>query len=261
MHKYLLLFLLISAQAFSQRRESRPLPIFSDMPYAELSDSVRGWSYSLDGQWLSQEKLIPVRGVSRNEAFYEQKSNTLGLDNFVKFQTYKVEYGRDTLVCFIKMFTEGKYEYPTRKKGWDEYLSAYYMIVNYRDLRKLKNTEQGEVTVKRVEALDGGLISDTKESKVLKAIKERVIIKPEYDRNLVFTLQLYKKDSIARFQICSLHDIFPDVEMVRRDFTRRGHTVYGSVRLFDFIYYEAKYDDLLNLFEIPLEDFYNLEDF
>lgn len=259
MLKYLPFLLLIGFQAFSQRRESRPLPIFDELPYAELTDSVQGWSFSLDGQWLAQQKLIPVRGVSRNEQFYDQKSNTLGLDNFVKFQVFKVDYGRDTLVCFVKLFTEGKYEYPTRQKGWDEYLSAYYMIVNYRDLRRLKNVEQQEVVVKRVEALDGGLISDVKEKKVLKAIKERIIVKPEYDRNLVFTLQLFKKDNIARFQICSLHDIFPDVEMVRKDFTRRGHTVYGSVRLFDFIYYEANYEDLMRLFEIPLENFYTEE--
>jgi len=44
------------------------------------------------------------------------------------------------------------------------------------------------------------------------------------------------------------------VEGVRQDFTRRGRSVYGSVALFDYLYYETDYYQFLPLLEGPLAD-------
>lgn len=250
----LLLFLsmLCPLFAWAQERDSRPLPMFDPLPYAEMRDSVKGWMFSLDGQWMSQEKTIPVRGVSRNSNFFEKNENVLGSDNFETLQAYRVRYGKDTLICFVKLFWQGRYKYPTRKRGWMEFLNAYYIIVRYRDLEPVRNFTSEETAVIRIEALDGGQINDVKEDEVLQEVRSRVIIQPDYDRNLVITAQYVDYNRKMRFQICSLHDIFPDVEGVRNDFTKRGRTVYGSTALFDYLYYESDYYHFENFFELPL---------
>jgi len=253
---FLVFFFCLSAQG--QNRKSRPLPQFDNLPYATLSDSILGWSFSLDGQWLSALNTIPARGVSRDDEFYASKENLLGIDNIQKLLVYRVEYGKETYACFVKIFKQGKYKYATRKKGWKEYTSAYYWIVNQKDLLALKDLNSNEVVVERIEAFDGGLIADIKEKDLLIKIKERVVIKPNYDRNLVFTLQITKSPKMMRFQICSLHDIFPDVAGVGKDFTQRGRTVYGATALFDYLYFEVDYYKFIKLIEKPyLEDVIN----
>lgn len=236
----------------AQARKDRPLPEFSPQPYAVLKDSLKGWSYSLDGQWLSEPSTIPPRGVSQNLPFYEEPENQLGLDNIFRLEAYQVKFGRDTLVCLVKIYRQGTYKYPTRKKGWDEFLNAYYFLVPLEDLKQLKALPPNEVQVVRIVALAGGKLQDIDMRRIREEIKARLVIKDNYDRNLVVTWQYLSEAKKLRFQICSLHDIFPDVEGVRQDFTRRGRSVYGSVALFDYLYYETDYYQFLPLLEGPL---------
>jgi hypothetical protein len=74
-----------------------------------------------------------------------------------------------------------------------------------------------------------------------------VIIKPNYDRNLVLSLQNNKKLKTLHFHISNLHEIFNDVEGVRQAFSRRGRSAYGSTQLFDYIYFEVDKDDFLQI--------------
>lgn len=234
-----------------QIRDSQALPLFDPVPYFSLNDSIKGWSLSLDGQWLSWSKTIPAIGVSRNEDFYDAKHNKFGIDNIQNLFAYHVKFGSDTLVCLVKTFRNGEYKYPARKRGWHNYTDAYYCILHYKDLKKaldfFEDKNDDEVYVLRIKTLDSKLLSDIKEKDILEEIKGHVIIKPNYDRNLALTLQNNKRDSTILFHICNLHELFNDVEGVRQPFSRRGRSVYGSVKLFDYLYFEV---DKTAFFEI-----------
>jgi len=247
---------LASVWSLGQIRESEDLPVFDPVPYFSLNDSITGWSLSLDGQWLGWSKIIPPIGVSRNEEFYEAKHNQFGIDNIQNLFVYHVKFGSDTLICLVKTFKNGEYKYPARKRGWHNYVDAYYCILHYKDLKKalafFEDKKDDEVYVLRIKTLDSKLLSDIKERDILEEVKSNVIIRPNYDRNLALTLQNNKRDSTIHFHICNLHELFNDVEGVRQPFSRRGRSVYGSVKLFDYLYFEV---DKTAFFEIiKLED-------
>lgn len=256
--RYLLITVLLPFLIFAQKRENRELPIFEPIPYYSVGDSISGWSLSADGQWVSRANTIPVIGISRNEDFYNRKDNALGIDNVKRLLAYKVKYGQDTLICLLKIYTNGQYRYPNRRRGWETFHSGYYWLVRYRDLRNALNyfdeQDSNEAFVLRIKALEGRAIKEIDdiddEEEVLNHIISTTIIKPDFDRNLVLTLQEGSDDNLIRFHICSLHVIFTDVEGVLKNFTKRGRSVYGSVRLFDYLYFEMdrrNFMQILNL--------------
>ncbi len=247
---------LSSLFSFGQIRESQALPIFDPIPYFTLNDSITGWSLSSDGQWIGWPMIIPPIGISRNEDFYEAKHNQFGIDNIKNLSLYHVKFGKDTLVCLLKTFRNGKYKYPARKRGWDSFIDAYYCVLYYKDLKKamqfFESKNDSEVYVLKIKTLDSKLISDIKEKDILEILKANVIVKPNYDRNLVLSLQNNKRDKTIHFHICNLHELFNDVEGVRKGFSRRGRSVYGSVALFEYLYFETDKTDFLKI--VALED-------
>lgn len=250
-----LIFILFPFCIWAQDRENRDLPIFESIPYFSVGDSIEGWSYSADGQWLEKANTIPVIGISRNEDFYQNRDNALGIDNISQLLAYKVKYGSDTLICLIKMYRDGEYKYPNRKRGWKEHMAAYYWIVRYRDLKQALNyfeaQDTNEAFVLRIKSLEGRILKEVEDPEdVLKQVVSSTIIKPNFDRNLVLTIQVGDEPDRIRFHLCSLHVIFTDVEGVRNNFTKRGRSVYGSVRLFDYLYFEMdkkEFWEILNL--------------
>lgn len=250
-----LLFLLSIFNGQAQERRNSPLPELITPPYARIGDSIAGWSRSTDGQWLSRRQVIPLIGISRDKDFYETKDAELGIDNIRALLAYRVQRGRDTLVALVKLFDDGRYKFPLRQRGWRTERHAYYVLVELRYLREaIQSVENKEVEALRIKGLDGGTIPKVKEKKLAQRLQENLLIKDKYDRNLILTVQLFPKESIARFHLCSMHEVFPDVEGVRKNFTRRGRTVYGSSQLFDYFYFEWRYDEFMSLFHVPKEE-------
>lgn len=249
-----LALLILPFLSLAQERESQALPIFSPLPYYSISDSIVGWSFSSDGQWVQWPNIIPPIGISRNEEFYEAKHNQFGIDNIQKLMAYHVKYGKDTLVCVVKTYKNGEYKYPARKRGWHSYLDAYYNIVYYRDFKKAINyfekQNDEEVHVLRIRSVESRLLSDIKERDLLEEIIANTIIKPTYDRNMVLTLQNNKKEKTLHFHFSNLHEIFNDVEGVRMPFSRRGRSVYGSSQLFDYMYFEIDKNEFLKIIDL-----------
>jgi hypothetical protein len=238
----------------AQERENRNLPIFEPIPYFEVNDSIEGWSFSADGQWLSSAQAIPKIGISRNTGFYKNEANALGIDNISTLKAYKIKYGPDTLICLVKVYNDGRYKFPNRKKGWREFKNAYFWIFYYKHLEKAldyyESTDTSEATVLKIKSIDGRLLEDIDEDDLLKNIIASTIVKPNFDRNLVLTLQEGDKPDRLRFHICSLHAIFSDVEGIRNNFTKGGRSVYGSTKLFDYLYFEMdkkEFFSILNL--------------
>jgi len=250
-----ILFIFFPLSLWAQPRENRDLPIFEPVPYFQVGDSIKGWSYSADGQWISKPKIVPVIGISRNENFYNNQDNALGIDNIHKLIAYKVKYGSDTLICLVKVYRDGAYRYPNRKRGWKEHLAGYYWIIRYRDLNAaldyFEEQDTSEAFVLRIKSLEGRAIKEIEdEEDILEQITSTTIIKPNFDRNLVLTLQKGENDTTLRFHLCSLHVIFTDVEGTRNNFTKRGRSVYGSVRLFDYMYFEINRKDFFEILNL-----------
>lgn len=255
MIKKILFLLSCSLGLLAQPRDNRPLPLFNQLPYLQIGDSIVGWSYSSDGQWLSKAQTIPAIGISRNEKFYEADHNLFGVDNIYQLRAYRVKWGTDTMICFLKLYRDGAYRYPSRMRGWRDFLSAYYIIVEYKDLKAALDyfKEQGvqeDPSVLRIRAYDSKELGEVKEKEALERVIASTVLRPSYDRNLVLTLQRVEKSEMVRFHFCSLHEIFNDVEGVRQPFNRAGRSVYGSEQLFDFIFFELKEKDLYQVLNL-----------
>lgn len=251
----LLLCLLIPFLALAQPRNNRELPIFEPLPYFTVGDSITGWSLSSDGQWVSRPQAIPPIGISRNEEFYNREENAIGIDNINQLIGYKVKYGSDTLICLVKVYTDGAYRYPNRRRGWKNFTAGYYWLVRYQDLKSALNyfdeNDTGDTFVLRIKSLEGRQIKEIEdEEDILKKVVSTTIIKPNFDRNLVLTIQSGSDKNLIRLHMCSLHVVFNDVEGTRSNFTRRGKSVYGSVRLFDYMYFEMDRKDFYSILDL-----------
>lgn len=242
--------LMIPALVFSQR-ENQELPLFESIPYFEMRDSIVGWSLSSDGQWLSAPKTVPAIGISRNKSFYEQRDNMLGVDNIQSMIAYKVKFGKDTMICLIKTMTSGYFKYPNRRAGWREQTDMYYWLFKHEDLKNALDyfsaNDTGQTFVLRIRSFDSKGIPDVDEDEMLDLIKANLLVKPNFDRNFVLTIRKGENRDIIQFHLLSLHAVFTDVEGVLTNFKVKGRTIYGSTRLFDFMYFEADY---LNFWEI-----------
>jgi hypothetical protein len=236
---------------FAQVREERPLPMFTELPSSILQDSVLGWSYSLDGQWVSKEKTILPRLISRNQDAYEEKENRLGIDNFDQFQLYPVQYGEDTLLLLVKIFTDGAYKYDISKKGWKTKTNAYYYLFKMKDMRKAVVRIDSSVSVNKIPLLDGGALTDVKPKDILDAVRAKVRARERYDRVLTLVAQSVPETGKVRFHIFSLHAVFPDVEGVLRDMRKGGRSLYGDPLLFNYNYYETDQKIFYRFFTMP----------
>ncbi len=248
----LIVLLTLCQGVMAQPRENKPLPIFTKKPVKVLDDHITGWSFSLDGQWVSEEMTIPPRLISTNEDAYDTRENELGNDNIEELQLYPILYGNDTLVMLVKLYKTGHYEYESTQRGWDDYLMAYYFVVDNKDLFKLGKIS-AETSIIEMPMRDFGTISRVRSGNVLDEIKKKIIIKQKTDRFLTFTARKVEETSKIQFQFASLHDIFTDVEGVLNDFQIRGKSVYGNKGLLDYIYYEVDAYGFQDFFSLPTQ--------
>ncbi len=246
----LLILLTLSQWLSAQPRQSKPLPKLSEKPLKVLDEGITGWSYSLDGQWVSAEMKIPVRLISTNEDEYDTRINRLGNDNIEELQLYPVIYGNDTLVMLVKLYETGQYRYQHTQKGWDDHLMAYYFIFNQGELNQLQTIDTNTTNIE-LPLRDFGLISNTSPGKVAEDIGKRLIIKPSTGRLLTFTIRKIGESEKIQFQFASLHEIFPGVEGVLNDFTLKGKSVYGNRLLLDYLYYEMDQSTFKDFFSLP----------
>ncbi len=101
----------------AQLRESRPLPVFPKKITNKIQTGLTGWCYTLDGQWVTGDMLIPERFISTDAESYNKVENKAGNDNIKELQLIPILYGDDTLVMLVKFFRDGFFEFEARKKG------------------------------------------------------------------------------------------------------------------------------------------------
>lgn len=251
MIRLLLVFLMLSYFANAQERREQPLILISKKPLALLDKDVKGWSYSLDGQWLSAKKKIPIRANSRDKDIYDKKPEYLGIDNFSYLALYPAIYGVDTLMLMVKVYKDGAYKFGRIKKNWDEYYRAYYYLLSKKEYKKLDMLQDTSAQVIKLDLVDDGEISGVDEGDIMNEIRSRLRVNQEHHRQMVVMVQPFTAKNRIRFQIFSQHKIFRDVAGVLRDFTLMGNSLYGDLRLFDYLYYETAIDRFEKLMTVP----------
>ncbi|HBF21755.1 MAG: hypothetical protein CMI36_10105 [Owenweeksia sp.] len=243
--------LFVSLQLSAQLRDNNPLPQFSRRPFSVLKKDVTGWMYSIDGQWTSAKKTIPERHISTDKKFYKEKPHRLGSDNFEEFRIYPTLYGKDTLVLLVKIFSDGFYKYEFTQKGWKNTTHVSYYLFNKNALDALDNLKDTAVQLITINLLDAGTIRNINKSKVMSAIRGKVAVNENFDREFVAMIQPFTVMDRIRFQFFSLHKVFRDVEGVRKDFTINGQSMYINEGLFDYLYYETDIENFSEFIRLP----------
>lgn len=249
--RFTIVFLLLSFHITAQIRKNEPLPQFSKRPHSVLKKDVTGWMYSLDGQWTSAKKTIPIQAVSRNKKRYRTRINKLGSDNFEEFRLYPTLYGEDTLILLLKIYTDGYYKYKYTKKGWKSITNVSYYLFNKNALNVLDELKDSIVQKITINILDAGTIKDVQKSDALEAVRRIIAVNEDFDRVFIAMIQPLTVFDRIRFQFYSQHKVFNDVEGVLHDFTINGKSLYHDESLFNYLYYETDIDNFSDFIRLP----------
>ncbi|AEV34336.1 hypothetical protein Oweho_3386 [Owenweeksia hongkongensis DSM 17368] len=248
--KIVILLVFLSSNALAQIHLNSPLPEILEDNVKVIDEDIIGWSISLDGQWLSEDMVIPLRGVSQNEQVHVGEKNSLGLDNIYKLLLFPTIFGQDTLCTLVKLSESGFYEYSATEQKWTSTQMAYYYVFDAKELRKLIDEANTDHTTK-ITLRDYGSIEDIKSKKIANYLRQNMVIKPKTDQLLVIHIRFdaANKDKIY-FQISSQHNVFTEVEGITKDLTLNGKSLYRSHKLLSYIHYEYDKEAFLNFFNL-----------
>lgn len=242
----LLSLTLVSGVGFAQSRRNSPKMTIDPTPISTLDENVTGWSYSLDGKWIPGEYRIYQRILSSQMETLEDDPQQLGIDNFETISTYPLYYGDDTLLLITKLFLDGEYDYPRSKRGWDDWWSVHYFVI---DKPADHHVDLNDSSLHEVEyrLRASGTIQDVSRRKILQKIEERINLETSTNRYLILQTQFYSESNTARFMLYSNHSIFHDVRGIVEDLAVRGHSLFGTPRLLDYVYFECDLNRFLEL--------------
>ncbi|WP_417588582.1 hypothetical protein [Owenweeksia hongkongensis] len=236
--KSLIPLIFLSLNAVAQIHLNSPLPEILTDEVKVIDEDIIGWSISLDGQWLSEEMIIPLRGVSENEQVHEGEENALGLDNISELRIYPTIFGQDTLYILVKLSKSGFYEYSATEQKWTSTQTAYYYVFDAKETKKLKNDEATAHTAK-IKLRDYGSIEDIKSKRLVSHLKQNLVIKPKTEQLLVVHLKFdVENNDKVYFQLSSQHNIFSEIEGITKDLTLNGKSLYRSPTLLNYLHYE-----------------------
>ncbi len=248
--KSLILLIFLSFNSFAQIHLNRPLPEILEDDVKVIEKDIVGWSISLDGQWVSEDMIIPLRGVSENEQVHEGEENTLGLDNISKLFLYPTLFGQDTLYILVKLSESGFYEYPATQQKWTSTQMAYYYVFDAKEVKKLRSDEATVHTAK-INLRDYGSIEGVKSKRIVRHLQENLVIKPKTEQLLVVHLKFdgANKDKIY-FQLSSQHNVFSEIDGITKDITFNGKSLYKSPTLLNYIHYEYDKEAFFDFFNL-----------
>lgn len=209
----------------AEYHSSKPLPFIQDEPVFELSNEVRGWSWSQDEQWLTDYQKIPLNGVSSVSKTLNEWS--VGMDNIDKLAFYQLVHGEDTFLVYVKVFRTGSYKYPTTRKGWrtqkDLYWATFRKPIKTRPISELLPDSNYYFSF----PLYGeGYIRDLTGWQALHKRLEKEIYPEPQDRNFVLQMERKMNDQL-QFLAYSIHPIFDDPEGLVSDFKVKNKSIFG----------------------------------
>lgn len=228
----------LSFIGIAQTRLESPNLEIPEEPLAQLGEGVTGWSYSLDGKWISGENRIYKRIHSSQIEELEEDPNQLGIDNFEDISTYEFTYGEDTLLLIVKSFLDGRYEYPRSKRGWKDWRSVHYFVIE-KPKSQWKDITDTTFREFRFRLRASGTVRKVSRRRTMERIIPRINLNQTSKRFLILQTEVYPATSTIRFMLYSNHSVFQDVRGILSDLTLRGNSLFGSQRLLDYAYFEC----------------------
>lgn len=124
------------AKKESKAAKEQDLIRYSSLSGVESSlTRATGWAVQNNGAWYSMNKEIPYADQRSDRDNYGQRS--LGKDNFTKIELRKLMIGNKQYSVLIKMYRDGKYEFPLLKQDWEGYNSLDYYVFDSRILNRI----------------------------------------------------------------------------------------------------------------------------
>ena len=249
--RFLFIFLVgINIQSFGQMLRRNIDISFSTEPIGILNKEIFGWVLTTDGHWKGTSNTIEYPMANNNDKDKKNKRHSIGQDNFESIQVFDALINHKRYWIYVKFFKNGNYKYATRQKGWKKRMDVYYYIVDPFLLPNIQSLNDNEPYVFFIPTVATGQISNVKQKEIIELIHSSLEFPLKSDRLMTFHLRVNKNDNKAQFMICSLHKFFKGTDGIIRDYRIKDHSIYGKKSMFDHLYYESTYLNLLNV--LPL---------
>jgi hypothetical protein len=232
-------FLMCSLNIIAQERINKPIPMVNEISRGSLLEEITGWSYSLDGRWISQDMTIPKRILYKQKTQEKSPQTELGIDNIKNLHLHEIYYDQDTLMLLVKLYEDGFYKFPRTRSGWKSQTSLFYFIFPKPKigLEELQDSSSHQLKFKLV---DSGEIKDVSKKKYLEPIESKMNLMYSSNKYLHLDLQLWRTENILRFNLYSNHEVFSDLEGTVTDLKIKGKSLFGTEQLMNYIYFETE---------------------
>ena len=236
--KTLLVCAFVPTILYGQTRTNTPEVKISEEPIASMEEGFTGWTYSLDGKWISGENCIYPRLLSVQNDRLKSPPYSLGIDNMKEIQVYEVLYGADTLLLILKPYEDGYFKYASSQTGWRSQKSIHYFIID-KPKSHLNEIQDTLLHTLEYKLYDSGTIQDISLRKAIPEISKRLNLSQKSNRILFLDYQVWKETGVIRFMLYANHEVFHDLRGTVSDITIRGKSLFGTPQLLNYIYFEA----------------------
>lgn len=234
-----IVFVALSINVYAQQRVNKPIPIINEASRGSLIEEITGWSYSLDGRWISQDMTIPKRILYKQKTQDKSPQTELGIDNIKNLHLHEIYYDEDTLFLLVKLYDDGYYKFPRTKTGWKSQTSLYYFIFPKSDLTLAELSDSAAHRLK-FKLIDSGEIKDISKKKYLAPIESKMNLMYSSNKYLHLDMQMWREENIMRFNLYSNHEVFNDLEGTVTDLKIKGKSLFGTEQLMNYIYFETE---------------------
>lgn len=127
--------LFIFGQQDENEDETDLINFSSLSPVQSEITKATGWAMQDNGRWLSSKNRIPFPDDKTNKSKAAERK--LGQDNFISLQLRKVMIENKQYNVLIKIYHDGKYEFPILKEGWIAYKSLDFYVFEGKKLKEI----------------------------------------------------------------------------------------------------------------------------
>lgn len=258
-----LMMCLMAMVSFGQEREVKKVATINKTPTSTMEKAI-GWLKNKDGEWLSLNNTIPVNVGSEYKSLIKHTDKGLGVDNFINYKFYNINYDNKEYICLVKKYKRGTFEYSSIRKGWYTWNShiAYIFDKTYVDSLKFIDNKINLIKIPLVDVVG---LDWKKDLEFLNLIPQKINWdrKPFY--NLVFHVAPYKEKNIVQFQIYTTYGKYSDysgwaISGIRKEHeipdpekSYRKLQIYMTDELFNHCYFETDYNNFNNFLTIDIE--------
>ena len=167
---------------------------------SELKNAT-GWIKNPSNRWDSIPNRIPAYLSEDSKSLINHDQYKLGIDNFKTFQLHEFKFGNDTMLLFLKEFTDGYYEYKSISEGWLDYSKTHIYVIKKKEFERLKTVKdstQNIISLKS-EGYYEYRFKSIEES--LKSFENDFNLQATFKPNLVFNFSPFKSIGITQFLI------------------------------------------------------------